>query len=86
MNNEIKKRMNTIMIGSIAAIEKRFGHLFGQDKKSEELSQEEIELKKIFLKLRNDILDLGNQQIKKLEESEKEKYTSTRYRYEWRIK
>jgi len=82
LKEEIKTRLTTVMIGSLVAIEKRFGHLFGQNKRKG-LTPEELKMKKIFLKLRDDILKLGNDEILKMEEDLK-KY-KVRHHYELKV-
>lgn len=54
------------MIGAIAAIEEEFGFLFGHGKSS--LTKEEREIDNYFRAVRKKILDLGNDQIKRLDD------------------
>ena len=56
------KKITTTMIGSLESIEKNFGFLWEGD------SHECIELKDIFEKVRNEILDKGNNQVRNLRE------------------
>jgi len=58
-----KKKIQTTMIGSLSSIEKHFGFLWDSDN----LSQEQLELKEVFENLRSEILDRGNTQIRNLE-------------------
>lgn len=82
LKDEIKKRIETVMIGSIVAIEKEMGYLFGQDEKNP--TREQLAIKKQFLKARTRILNLGNKEIEKLSEDFK-KYDikGPRYTYKW---
>lgn len=73
------QKMRTIMIGSLDAIEKGLGFLWGHDE-NKVLSEEEEELKKIFEQVRHDILNLGNNQIRNVEK-ELEQYDVTWNRY-----
>lgn len=57
------KKMQTIMIGALACMEQNLGFLWGhnEDRVS---TKEELELKDLFNKIRNEILDKGNGQIR----------------------
>ena len=66
LKDKIESRIRTTMIGAIAAIEEEFGFLFGHGKSS--LTKEERELDNYFRAVRKKILDLGNDQIKRLED------------------
>ncbi len=67
-----KKKMTTIMIGSLDAVEKKLGFLFGLDKDGKptnnSLSEEEQHIKNLYKEIRSSILDLGNDQIYNLHE------------------
>jgi len=84
LKNNLKKRVRTTMIGAIAAIEDEFGFLFGHGKI--ELTQEEKALDHIFQEIRGRILDLGNEQIEKIE-SDVEPYNieGPYYKYDFKI-
>lgn len=62
-----KKSMQTTMIGSLDAIEKNLGFLWGHSQYGEELSDEQKYLKECYEKTRDKILDNGNTQIRILE-------------------
>lgn len=71
LKKEIKKRIETTMIGSLASIEKYFGELWGHN--DEDKTPEQAQLRSIFEELRSEILDRGNNQIRQIE-SEVESY------------
>ncbi len=54
--------MKTIMIGAVAAVEEKFGVLWGNGKSS--LTPNEQKLYDMFMDLRKAILDKGNTQIR----------------------
>lgn len=58
----IETKINTTMIGSLSAMEERFGVLWGQGKPIEELSQDELKWLAIKEDLRTEILNNGNNQ------------------------
>lgn len=55
------KKIRTTMIGAIATIEENLGFLWGEG------SEDQAEFKQIFEKMRSEILDRGNNQIRNLE-------------------
>ena len=63
-------KIKTTMIGSLSIIEKHFGFLWGLDEFGDysgvELSEQEELLKQMFEKVRNEILDNGNTQLRNL--------------------
>lgn len=54
------------MIGAIDKIEQRFGKFWGFGKLDEERTEKEERIYNLFMELREDILDLGNDQIRKI--------------------
>lgn len=74
-----KKKIQTTMIGALDVLEKRFGFLWLHED-TEELSQEQKQLKDIYDEARADILDRGNSQIRNLE-SEFSNYEVTKKRF-----
>lgn len=66
LQNVITK-MKTVMIGSLARFEQEFGHLWGVGKKGP-LTQDEAEMALIWQKVRTEILDLGNNNIRAAEQ------------------
>lgn len=84
------KRLRTTMIGSLAKFENVFGYLWGQHKPNEQdLTDQELYFDNLWQDVRNNILNHGNQQIRKLQEDlehlmrDKPKRT---YSYKFRIK
>lgn len=69
MNEEIKellkKRFQTTMIGAIFEFEKTFGYLWGQDKNPDFLSEMEEDFRDRWEVVRNQILNNGNNQLRK---------------------
>lgn len=63
LKKEIKKKIQTTMIGSLSSIERYFGFLWGEDSE-EELTKEQERMRDIFEDLRTEILDKGNIQIR----------------------
>lgn len=59
----IRKKIETTMIGALARFEENFGDLWGHDTKN--ISQEQLRNQIIWDKVRNEILDHGNNQIRK---------------------
>lgn len=54
------------MIGSIDKIEQKFGRFWGFGKLAEERTEKEQRIYEIFMELREEILDLGNDEIRKI--------------------
>jgi transcription termination factor Rho len=75
-----KKKIQTTMIGALDVVEKRFGFLWSFEG-SDELSEEQKQLKDIYDEARADILDKGNNQIRNLE-SEFSNYEVTKKRFQ----
>lgn len=59
----IRKKIETTMIGALARFEENFGDLWGHNR--DNLSQEQLRNQMIWDKVRNEILDHGNNQIRK---------------------
>lgn len=72
LKKEVKKRVQTTMIGSLSSIEKFFGFLWGEESESEP-TKEQVRMREIFEDMRTEILDKGNTQIRNLD-SEIENY------------
>lgn len=78
LKKEIKKRIQTTMIGSLSSIEKYFGFLWGEESDSPTEKQEQM--REIFEEMRTEILDKGNTQIRNAE-AEIETYDVTWNKY-----
>lgn len=72
LNPSQSKRMEqlikTTMIGSIARIEDVFGQFWGIDKDCKDRTEKQNRVYALFMELREQILDLGNEQIRKIKE------------------
>jgi hypothetical protein len=62
LKKEIRKKIQTTMIGSLSSMEKFFGFLWGEE--SDELTKDQVKMRDIFEEMRTDILDKGNMQIR----------------------
>jgi hypothetical protein len=76
----ITKKIQTVMIGSLASIEDNLGHLWGHGTPDEYLSETELEIREKWFDARERILDLGNDK-KKAAEYEIGQYTVSWNRY-----
>ena len=82
LGKSIEKKMKTTFIGALSAMEEELGYLWGFNKK-ERLTREEKELKKVWDKIRNRVLNNGNHQCRLLlEELEQYSIRWNRYRTE----
>lgn len=59
----LRKKIETTMIGALARFEDGFGDIWGYD--TDHPSQEQIRNRIIWDRIRNDILDHGNNQLRK---------------------
>ena len=72
-------KMKTIMIGALAIVEQEFGHLWKKGTMTK-LTKEEEALLRTYEKIRKDILDKGNLQIRNIKQ-ELEQYDVEWKRY-----
>lgn len=81
----LTKRFQTTMIGSLAAFELTFGYLWGQDKEEEDLTPEEIRMFDLWDTARNNVLNNGNNQLRKsiVEMDKLQKEQNMRYHYKF---
>ena len=63
LKKEMKKRVQTTMIGSLSSIEKYFGFLWGEGS-DREPTKDQLRMRDIFEEMRTEILDKGNTQIR----------------------
>jgi hypothetical protein len=78
---EIKKRIKTTMIGSIAVVEEYFSFLWEQDAKNSQ------HFKEIFQEARSKILDKGNGQLRSVDSDLSKYRIETKYvNYKFPIK
>lgn len=64
LSRNMKKKIQTTMIGALSSIEKHFGFLWEQENISEEQRES---LKRIYDDLRSEILDKGNHQLRNVD-------------------
>lgn len=64
-NKQVESLIRTTMIGAISKIEERFGVFWGFGKPDEERNEKQEKIFNLFRELREEILDLGNEQIRK---------------------
>jgi hypothetical protein len=76
------KKITTTMIGCINEIEKVFGHIWGHGKKLSDLSERERQWYDIWQQLRKNVLNLGNKQIRALQ-NEIDEYSISWNRHEY---
>lgn len=83
LSDNIKKKIETTMIGSLSSIEKYFGFLWENDKLTEE---EKAKYRGLYNELRSEILDKGNHQLRNVD-AELANYTIKfeGYRYQFTI-
>jgi hypothetical protein len=77
LNENMRKRVETTMIGALAIFEDYFGEMWGQGKKPNELDRDEAYYKGQWEQVRTEILNKGNKQIRICEEELSE------YTVEW---
>ena len=70
-NKHAEQLIRTTMIGSIARVEKVFGPFWGFGKDPEERTEKQDRIYSLFKELREEILDLGNEQIRKIYDNDK---------------
>jgi hypothetical protein len=78
----IKTKCTTIFIGDLSQIEQNLGFLWGYGKNESELTEEELQMRAIWEKIRNAILNNGNNQIRALE-NELNQYSVNWNRYKY---
>jgi len=78
LKKDVKKKIETTMIGALASVEKYFGSLWGGDTPNP--TPEQARIKEVYEELRSEILDKGNTQIRN-SESEIENYDVTWNKY-----
>ena len=78
-----KKKIQTTMIGSLSSIEEHLGHLWGH-KTSDQLTEEQEQLRQVYEELRSEILDKGNTQMRNVD-AEISQYDINWNRYQYQI-
>jgi hypothetical protein len=83
--NILTKRFQTTMIGALFEFEQNFGYLWGQEKKDNELTNSEEKFRLIWEDTRNQILNNGNNQLRKcLSDLEKTQTNTVKYNYNFK--
>lgn len=82
LSRNVKKRIQTTMIGAIASIEEYFGKFWGKDLDDPSPSQEKF--REIFENLRDEILDKGNSQIRNVD-ADLAKYEVEEIRFNYQL-
>lgn len=78
--NNLEKKFNTTIIGSLAIFEEYFGELWGHGIEYDQLDEEQKEFRKIWKDARSKILDSGNSNLR-ASQSEISQYTLHWNRY-----
>jgi hypothetical protein len=78
--NNIKKKFDTTIIGSLAAFEEKFGELWGHGLPAEELDEDQIYWREVWADARSRILDNGNANLRAAQ-NEIAQYTLSWNRY-----
>ena len=78
--NNIKKKFDTTIIGSLAAIEDKFGELWGHGLSIEELDEDQLHWREVWADARSRILDNGNANLRAAQ-NEIAQYTLSWNRY-----
>lgn len=78
--NNIKRKFDTTIIGSLATFENIFGYLWGHGKDYDDLTEQEQEFRDMWNDARSQILDKGNFNLRTAQ-SEISQYTLTWNRY-----
>jgi hypothetical protein len=82
----LTKRFQTTMIGSLFEFEKAFGYLWGQDKDERDLTEEELDFLDKWDFVRNQILNNGNNQLRKAISDIEKTTGNVRYNYRFNKK
>tara|TARA_R110000824_G_scaffold10866_5_gene47608 strand:- start:4025 stop:4402 length:378 start_codon:yes stop_codon:yes gene_type:complete len=78
--NNLKKKFDTTIIGSLAAFEERFGELWGHGLPPEELDEDQLYWREVWADTRSKILDNGNANLRAAQ-NEIAQYTLSWNRY-----
>ena len=79
-----EKKLKTSLIGSLDSYEKNFGHLWGHGRDVRDLTQSEKLWRDLWEKVRKEILDRGNNQLRALK-SEIDEYEIEWNRYQMNL-
>jgi|TARA_R110000824_G_scaffold308105_1_gene495661 hypothetical protein len=78
--NNLKKKFDTTIIGSLAAFEDRFGELWGHGASVEELDEDQLYWREVWTDTRSKVLDNGNANLRAAQ-NEIAQYTLSWNRY-----
>ena len=78
--NNLKKKFDTTIIGSLAAFEERFGELCGHGLPTEELDEDQLYWREVWADARSRVLDNGNANLRAAQ-NEVAQYTLSWNRY-----
>ena len=78
--NNLKRKFDTTIIGSLAAFEERFGELWGHGLPVEELDEDQLYWREVWADTRSKILDNGNANLRAAQ-NEIAQYTLSWNRY-----
>jgi len=85
MNNDqlniLTKRFQTTMIGALYQFEEHFGYLWGLDKDDVNLTDSEKRFRLKWENTRNEILNLGNSQLRKCAND----FDNTKHEYKYKF-
>lgn len=80
-----EKKFQTTFIGALHEFEQEFGYLWGHGEQQPTVEQQKM--RRIWEKVRNNILNKGNTQIRNLrKEAEQYKMEKQRYNYNFRVR
>lgn len=87
LNEILRKRFQTTMIGALSEFEKSFGYLWGHHKSEDvDLSDKEEKFLDIWEETRNKILNNGNNQLRKSVSEIKKLEGNLKYNYKFNVK
>lgn len=81
--NILTKRFQTTMIGALFEFEKMFGYLWGHDKDEKDLTDKELDFLDRWDMVRNQILNNGNNQLRKAIVDLTKSQGNIRYKYKF---
>jgi hypothetical protein len=79
--NILTKRFQTTMIGALYQFEENFGYLWGLDKDDQSLTENEKRFRLKWESTRNEILNLGNSQLRKCVND----FNNTKHKYKYKF-
>ena len=80
LSNILKKKFDTTIIGSLAAFEDRFGELWGHGMAIDDLDEDQLYWRELWIETRSKVLDNGNANLRAAQ-NEISQYTLSWNRY-----